>query len=106
LVALFTATTAPVLKRTPHALLVSVEMLVADQYANEVSRKNGWPLGRDGSVSPGSTRLANSWIVGSRQPFRFPTVFVLQWLWAVAQSCPPVSGAFSQTSPVSLSPDG
>jgi hypothetical protein len=51
----------------------------------------------------GSTKLANSWTVGRRQPLRLPRVLWLQLSLATAQSTAVVLGDFSQTNPVSLS---
>src|SRR5947208_1602188 len=70
-------------KFTPHALGLKTgsALVVADQYCTcWVPILKGWP---GGSVGPGtgtlgSMRLASSWIVGSRQPKRPPTVLRLQ----------------------------
>src|SRR5436189_118665 len=65
----------------------------------------GWPGGSvgPGNGTEGSTKLASSWIVGSRQPRRFPTLAPLQWNCAPYQIRAGVLGDFSQTSPVSRS---
>src|SRR5258708_6844916 len=48
-------------------------------------------------------RVASSWTAGSRQPFRLPTVFLLQEYCAVDQTPVANEGDCSQTSPVSRS---
>src|SRR5512144_991985 len=65
--------------------------------------ENGLPAGRVGATPDGSTGDISSWIAGSRQPARFPTLSDVQWITANFQSHTPVLAAFSHTSPVSLS---
>ena len=64
-----------------------------------------WPVGNvgPGRATEGSIRLASSWIDGSRQPLRWPVVRAAHWNRASAHRRTSLSGAFSQTSPVSLS---
>src|SRR5688500_11330162 len=89
------ATTSPLLKNTTYARLVARALVVADQWMDCTLLK-GWSMGRPGIA--GSTRLANSWTEGRRQPLRPPTTLLVHCDRAKFHMTLKPDGDLSQTS--------